>query len=1124
MKLAALFALLASPGLIFAFQPPSRIHAQIETAQTFALKGNIRPVIAQAQDQGAVDAAMPLPRITLHLAMTDTQKADLSQLLADQQTRGNARWHAWLTPETFADQFGVSQSDMEKIVAWLQSRGVSNIEVARSRNAISFSATAAQAEAAFQTSIHRYLVNGQAHYANATDPVLPKSLEGVVESIRGLHDFHPRPLNVRAASAVKAHFTSSVSGDHFLVPDDWATIYDVKPLYANGIDGGGIKIAIPGQSDISTSDIDAFRSAAGLPKNDPQVILSGSDPGTNSGDESESDLDIEWAGGIAKNATIVFVNSADAFGSATYAVDHNVAPVLSITYGNCEADLGAAEINTLTALFEQANAQGITVMAASGDQGAADCENSGAKTATQGLAVDVPAAIPYVTGVGATEFNEGSGTYWSASNNSNSGSALSYIPEIAWNDTSADGELSASGGGKSTVFPKPTWQTGTGVPYDSARDVPDLAFAGSPDHDGLLICSAGSCVNGFRMSNQDLNVIGGTSASAPSFAAVVALLNQLTGDRQGNINPTLYALAAASTSAFHDIVSGNNHVPCQQGSPDCPASGYLGYATGLGYDQVTGLGSVDAYRLLTAWSSYTPTALTPMPGGAEQLAVGADGTVWGLNVNGQSYSYNSQTSSWASGALDFSQVAVGSSSAIWGINSVGDIFELNPTTQTWSTVPGNLSQIAVGSDGSVWGLNSVGFIYTYNTQTQSFQQIPGTLTQIAVGFDGAVWGLNSSEQIYRFNPGAQAFEYVAGSLAQLSVGTDGDVWGINYLGNIYHFDRLTQGWQQTPGTLKAISVGSGSNVFGLNPESYLFKFDAADDTWNQLNAQLRSVSASANGSVWGVSYTDQVYEILQPTQASQSWHQAPGTLTQIAVSSDGDVWGINANNQIYTFNASTQSWTLLPGDLSQIAVAADGVVWGLNSSNAVFRFNASSQQFELLSGSLSQIALADTGDVWGINSVGQIYRFDAASQSWELISGSLSQISVGADGDAWGVDSQNGVFHFNAQTQAWAAVNASLTQISAGSSTNVWGLDANGYIYRLNTATQAFELVPGTLTYIAAAFDGAVWGINSGQQVYRFDSQTQNWVHVPGALTKLAVASDAVVWGINSGGGIYHFQ
>lgn len=1120
----AVFALLASPGLIFAFQPPSRIPANIQSTQTFALAGNVRPVIAHAQDQGPVDPALRLPRITLHLAMTPDQRAGLQQLLLDQQTRGSSRYHQWLTPEQFADEFGVSQADIEKITGWLQSLGFSNIEAARSRTSISFSGTAAQAEAAFQTRIHQYAVNGQMHYANATDPLLPNPLEGMVESIRGLHDFHPRARGIRGGSALKAHFTSNISGNHFLVPDDWATIYDVKPLYANGLTGAGENIAIPGQSDIALSDIAAFRSAAGLPANTPQVILSGTDPGTSSGDESESDLDIEWAGGIARNATIIFVNSQDAFGSAAYIVENNLAGVLSITYGNCEADLGSAEVETLSSLFQQANSQGMTVVAASGDQGAADCEDASATTASQGTAVDVPAAIPYVTGVGGTEFSEGSGTYWSTTNDANAGSALSYIPEVVWNDTASNGTLSATGGGKSTMFGKPAWQTGTGVPFDNARDVPDLAFAASPDHDGFLICSAGSCVSGFRMANEDLNVIGGTSASAPSFAAVIALLNQEMGGRQGNINPTLYALASVSTDAFHDVTRGNNIVPCQAGSTGCPASGQFGFSAGLGYDQATGWGSVDASNLVREWSSYTPDALPEMPGGAAKISVGADGTVWGLSDSGETYSYNSQNQSWSSGSETLSQVAVGSSGAIWGVNAAGDIYTYNSTSRSWDLVPGSLSQIAVGSDGSVWGLNSSGDIYFYDTQTQSFAQISGTLSQIAVGFDGAVWGLNSSEQIFRFNPGTQSFDYVAGSLVQISVGADGEAWGINSGGSIYHFNRVTQSWNQTAGTLKAISVGYGANVWGLNPESNLFKYNSANDTWSEVDTVLKSISASANGTLWGVGYSGQNYELVQATQASHSWHQLPGELASVAVSSDGAVWGLNTGQQIYTFNPVTQGWILIPGQLTSLAAASNGAVWGLNSFGQVFQFDASAQKFTLVSGNLSEIGVADNGDAWGINTQGQIFRFDSGTQSWAPVAGALTQISVGADDDVWGLDSQGAVFHFNAQTQSWTPVSISLAQISVGSSGNVWGLDTNGYIYRYNAQTQAFAIVPGILTHITAAFDGAVWGLNSGQQIYRYDSQAQTWDHITGALTSIAIGSDAVIWGINAGGGVYYYR
>ncbi|MBV9503227.1 MAG: S8/S53 family peptidase [Acidobacteriaceae bacterium] len=621
-------------------QAAQRIHGEIEDGRSFALAGNTHPMVQIAHDLGPVDPSLPMPRITIHLAMTTAQKADLDRLLQAQQTRGSREYHKWLTPEQYASRFGVSESDIQKITLWLENLGFTNIEASRSRNAISFSGTAAQVQAAFQTPIHQYEANGEQHYANAKDPVLPKPLSGVIEGIRGLSDFHPKPRVIRSRASIEPHFTSSISGNHFLVPDDFATIYNIQPLYGSGIDGAGQKIAVAGQSDIALKDIQAFRSAAGLPPHDPQVILDGTDPGTNSGDESEADLDIEWAGGVARNATIVYVNSKDAFTSATYAVTNNVASILVLTYGNCESAIGGAELNTLNTIFKQANAQGMTVLAASGDDGAADCEEStgpssqGVSTASHGLAVDFPASSPYVTGVGGTELNDCTGNYWNSSNNSYSGSVLSYIPEVGWNDSStpafpcgsAAGVLSASGGGKSSFESKPSWQRGTGVPSDGFRDVPDLAFAASPQHDGYLVCSGGSCVNGFRNTDTTLNVIGGTSATVPSFAGIVALLNQKMGGSQGNVNQTLYNLASFSTNAFHDITSGNNQVPCKTGSPDCPASLVMGYTAGAGYDQVTGLGSVDAYNLINEWASdfqvaVNPTGVTLSAGGSGTAAV-----------------------------------------------------------------------------------------------------------------------------------------------------------------------------------------------------------------------------------------------------------------------------------------------------------------------------------------------------------------------------------------------------------------------------------------------------------------------------------------------------------------------
>lgn len=608
--------------------PPvkNRLKGEISTSRRFAVKDNEHPLARAQDDAGAVSESFTMRGITLILKMTDAQQTGLNQLLLDQQTRSSPDYHKWLTPEQYAERFGASQDDVRKIRTWLEREGFTSVEIARSRARISFDGTAGQVNRVFLTPIHQYQVGGRMHYANASAPFLPSQLQGLVSAVRGLNDFHPKARAVRSRQAgmnTTPHFTSSISGSHFLAPEDFAVIYNVRSLYNAGIDGTGQKIAIAGQTDIDPKDIDAFRSAAGLPANEPQVVLYGADPGTNANDLGEADLDIEWAGAVARNATIVYANSTDVFNSAIHAIDDNLAPVLSLTYGTCEANVSAAEMSTLTAAFQQANAQGITVIAATGDFGAADCDEPTdpkkvVASATHGLSIDVPSDIPYVTALGGSTLTEGTGTYWNTSNDANGGSALSYIPESVWNDTSASGGITASGGGGSKLFTKPVWQTGENVPNDGFRDTPDVSLSASANHDGYLMCSGGDCVNGFRNSDNTVDLAGGTSVAAPAFAAIIALLNQHSGTTQGNINFILYPLAASSTDAFHDVTQGDNKVPCTLGSTDCISGGNIGYSAGPGYDQATGLGSVDAANMVNEWS--TVTAKTQNGGGTPDFS------------------------------------------------------------------------------------------------------------------------------------------------------------------------------------------------------------------------------------------------------------------------------------------------------------------------------------------------------------------------------------------------------------------------------------------------------------------------------------------------------------------------
>jgi uncharacterized protein (TIGR03437 family) len=575
----------------------NRIVAPIQDNHRVMLKGHIHPKALAENDQGQVDPSRSLPYCTIALKQTPAQAADLSQLLEQQQDPSSPSYHRWLSPEEYADRFGATQDDINKISSWLQDRNLSVAAVGRARNWIAFSGSAADVQSAFGTELHEFLTNGEVRYANTTEPSIPAALQPVIRSIHGLNNFRLKPAP--HTRLIRPNFNSS-RGAHYLAPDDLAAIYNVKPLYDSGIDGTGQKLVVVGQTQISLADIQQFRTYFNLPPNDPEVILvpNSKDPGTNSGDLGEADLDLEWAGAVARNAHLIYVYANDVMVAAQYAIDQNLAPVMTISYGDCESQYSSADATSLRDSAKQANAQGMTWFAASGDSGGADCIGGTART-TSALAVDLPASIPEVTGVGGTEFNEAGGTYWNTTADGNRASVLGYIPEVAWNDDSSGTSPSASGGGASVLFSKPSWQSGSGVPSDKAKDVPDVSLSASADHDGYITYTRGK-----------QQIVGGTSVGSPLFAGLAALLNHylVSNGLQanagvGNMNPRLYALAQTTPAAFHDITTGDNiiNVTCGARSRNCTAGSY-GFATGPGYDLVTGLGSVDAFNLVNAWS------------------------------------------------------------------------------------------------------------------------------------------------------------------------------------------------------------------------------------------------------------------------------------------------------------------------------------------------------------------------------------------------------------------------------------------------------------------------------------------------------------------------------------------
>ncbi len=598
----------AASILIASLYAQDRIVTRIESSRTVGLN---RQVLRgnRAEDAGAVDAAMPMPYITLHLKPSDAQQTALDRLLREQQDATSPNYHRWLTPDEFGDRFGLTTADLGKLTDWLQSQGLAVHDVARGRHWITFSGTAGQMGRAFHMEIHRYRTATETHYANSTTIAIPDAFADVIASVRGLDDYR-----LQAALGKKLdfgssgpNFTSPTTGNHFLSPDDIATIYDIKKLYAAGLDGTGQKIVVVGRATAPLSDIRAFRNRFNLPSNDPVMRLIGPDPGPGV-DLGEADLDMEWSGAIARNAQIIYVYSTSVRTSAQYAVDQNLAPVITESFGACEA-VTTADFRSIA---QQAAAQGITWVASTGDVGAAGCERQQEyQEASRGFAVQFPASIPEITAVGGTEFDDAGGNFWARQNDANGASALGYIPEKAWNDSYLWDGLASTSGGSSIFFPKPSWQTGPGVPNDNTRHIPDLSLAASWDHVGYITYTGGGS-----------GAYGGTSVATPQFAGMLALLNQYlsrksgTESRLGNINPALYRLAQTTNDVFHDITTGDNIVPCAQGTSDCSA-GSFGFKAGPGYDRATGLGSIDAYNFVTEWNSVgasTDTSVAATPG------------------------------------------------------------------------------------------------------------------------------------------------------------------------------------------------------------------------------------------------------------------------------------------------------------------------------------------------------------------------------------------------------------------------------------------------------------------------------------------------------------------------------
>jgi len=715
---------LAGATLSQTSSPQSRIVEAMQGDKVVTLRGNVHPMAQPANDRGLLADQQPITKMRVLLQRSAAQETALQQLMAQQLDPSSKNFHAWLTPQEFGQQFGPADSDVQAVKDWLTSQGFTGLKVNNGKTLIEFNGTAGQVRNAFHSEVHRLSVRGVEHFANMQEPQIPAALAPVVKDVVGLHNFHPKMLLRRlgkfqrnaSTGEVTPLFTyTDVNGTFYGVgPKDFATIYNVPATF----DGTGQTIAIVAQTNINLQDVTDFRSIFGLPAygadcstfpSSPclSVILNGEDPGLVSGDEGESDLDVEWSGAVAPKAKIILVatelTDTDGLGgvdsSAEFIVDNNLAPVMSDSYGSCESSLGTAGNAYYNALWQQAAAQGITVSVSAGDNGSAGCDNQDSvMSASGGIAVSGIASTPYNVAMGGTDFDQANiqTTFWNSANGSGTQvSAKGYIPETTWNDscassatpsnlttcasatatsTTAPLNIVAGSGGPSTIYTKTQapWQAGFG---DTARDLPDVSLFSSDGQNKsfYIVCESDQDISGDTGCNltnfsstspfHDFQAVGGTSAAAPTFAGIMALVNQKTGQRQGNANPTLYAMAKSepfsscnssagnsgstsnTTCVFNDITKGNISVPCTGASTNCSKTSTGGFgvlvsgtplapafAAGLGYDLATGLGSVNVTNLINKWStpSLISTSVTLSPAtvsGTVGTSVTLSGTV-----------------------------------------------------------------------------------------------------------------------------------------------------------------------------------------------------------------------------------------------------------------------------------------------------------------------------------------------------------------------------------------------------------------------------------------------------------------------------------------------------------------
>jgi hypothetical protein len=1008
----------ASPAI--SAQTSNQITHPVDTVHVRALP-NHHPLWATASnDAGPVPPDQMVNQITMVLARSPQQEQAFKQLLEDQQNPASPNYHRWLTPDEIGARFGLSDSDIDTITGWVQSQGLHVSWISPSRTFIGFGGAAADVNRAFQTELRYYKIDGEERFSVSTAPSIPAALQPAIKLIRGLSTpgerLTPHQLD-------HPDFTSTSA--HYLGPKDFNTIYNVPA----GMTGAGQTVGIVSYSRTNFADFDRFRKLTGATFANPVEIVPTAygavDPGpastTSPGyGQDIATLEVTRVGSVAPDAKILLVPAFvgtcwidNMVADLAYLILSSPPPAQVISVSFFGGDSYVAPL--WDGLFQEAAAEGITVLVASGNVGAAGDDQAfmSPPTTPDPNRSNQFCGSGYATCVGGTEFNDTSNAsaYWNPSNNAGLSSARGYIPEGAWNEpgTNAKPIVAASGGGVSAWISTPSWQVGTGVPKArTGRYTPDIAFSSSM-HDGYLYCYAaggGACTDSTSFS-----IFAGTEAAASSMAGVAALLNQKMGAEQGNLNPLLYKLAATSPSVFHDVTVATSGVKnctvktpsmCNNSLPSATglAGGQAGYLVNAGFDEVTGLGSLNVTNFLDAAPEGAPAATPVFSPDAGTYATAQIVTISGSNFGATIYYTTDGSTPTASSKLYQTPIAVSSKMTIKAIAKAAGfsssavataVYAINsaaPTAATpqFSVASGTYTHgfsvaitdatagatIYYTTDGSTPGIRSA--VYGIPIQVST----PLTIRTIAVAsgyFKSAVASASyivaTGEWAWMGGSKGAIYDEIPGVYGTLGVAAAGNIPGSRDSASSW-IDNNGNFW-----LFGGASWGGLNDLWMFNPGSKYWTWMGGSNTRGQSGVYgTRGIASAAN----------------HPGTRSDAtaWKDASGNFWLFGGEAPLDSSGNHHLNDLWMFNPATKLWTWMGGSKTADQVGVYGTLGVASAKNQPGSRRGASSWIDQkgnfwLFGGEGKIEYSNRTDIGQLN---DLWMYSPATKLWTWMSGS----------------------------------------------------------------------------------------------------------------------------------------